>query len=167
MDETHPKGLSSRAAAALARYTSIADLFDQAFRVPGTRWRFGLDALLGFIPGLGDAAGALLGAYGLLVARQLGAPTSVQARMLGNLALDALAGAVPIAGDLFDFAFKAHVRNRLLLERWLERPQPVRRRSRATLLLVLLALLAILGGTLWLAIAVLRALFGWIGGALV
>lgn len=163
MGETHREGLSPREAAALSRYTSIAELFDQAFRVPGTRWRFGLDALLGLIPGLGDAAGALLGAYGLLVARQLGAPTAVQARMLGNLALDALVGAVPVAGDLFDFAFKAHVRNRLLLERWLAHPRPVQRRSRAVLYAGLLALLLVVGGALWLAIAALRALFGWIG----
>lgn len=165
MSEDREAGAPPRSAAALARYAALADLFDRAFRVPGTRWRFGLDALLGLVPGLGDAAGALMGAYGVLVARRLGAPAAIQARMLGNLAIDALAGAVPIAGDLVDFAFKAHVRNRRLLERWLAQPHTVHRRSRGLLLGAALVLLAILALSVWLAFAVLAAIARWLGGA--
>ena len=117
---------TARAAAekGLARYNVIANLLDQAFRVPGTKLRFGLDPILGLIPGAGDLATALLGAYGVIVARQLGAPKHVQGRMLLNLGIDALAGSVPVIGDLFDFGFKAHVRNRVLLEKWLAKDGP-------------------------------------------
>ena len=136
----------------LARYTVLAHVLDQAFRVPGTSWRFGLDPVLGLIPGAGDLVTAFMGAYGVIIARQLGAPVSVQGRMLLNLALDALAGAVPFVGDVFDFGFKAHVRNRVLLEKYLSRPAPVRRSSLLTLIAMLLALALIAFGTIWLAI---------------
>jgi hypothetical protein len=147
----------------LERYTFLTYLFDQAFRVPGTRWRFGLDALFGLIPGAGDVVGAIVGAYGVLVARNLGAPASVQIRMLANIALDAFAGAVPILGDLFDFAFKAHVRNRVLLETWLQKPHATHERSTAILVLVPLVLIAILIGAIWLALVTLHWLVNAIG----
>lgn len=144
---------------ALARYTLIADLFDQAFRVPGTSWRFGLDALIGLIPGAGDLVGSLVGLYGIIVARQLGAPASIQTRMLFNLGIDALVGAIPLLGDLFDFAFKAHVRNRVLLERWLLQPHRTQRSSGLSLLAIVLALIVILGGAIWITVLALHWLF--------
>jgi hypothetical protein len=146
----------------LERVTLIAWLFDQLFRVPGTRFRFGIDAIIGLIPGAGDLVGSLVGAYGLWVANRLGAPASVQGRMLLNLAIDALFGVVPLLGDIFDAAFKAHVRNRVLLEKWLLNPGPTRRRSTGLLLVLAIAMLAILVGTVWLTIAVLSWLFGLI-----
>jgi hypothetical protein len=139
----------------LERYTLLTYLFDQAFRVPGTKWRFGLDALLGLLPGAGDVVGALVGAYGVLVARELGAPASIQFRMLANVALDAFVGAVPILGDLFDFAFKAHVRNRVLMEKWLRQPHATARKSTIMLVVIPLVLIAILIGAIWLSIAAL------------
>lgn len=104
----------------LTRYAVIAKLLDAQFRVPFTRWRFGLDGLLGLAPGAGDVATAIMGAYGLVVAYKLGAPASIHARMALNLLLDAAVGSVPIAGDFFDFAFKANIRNHRLLTKWLE-----------------------------------------------
>jgi hypothetical protein len=151
-----------RGGAGLARYTFLTHLLDQAFRVPGTRWRFGLDAIVGLVPGAGDIAGALVGLYGVWVARQLGAPASLLARMLGNLATDAVAGAVPLIGDLFDFAYKPHVRNVVLIERWLASPHSVRRRSTLMLLVIPLALVAIVVGVLALTVVSLQ----WIAGAL-
>ncbi len=85
----------------LERLRAIARLFDQAFAVPGTRWRFGIDALFGLVPGLGDIVGALVGVYAMHVARTLRAPASVHLHMLGNIALDALIGTVPVLGDHF------------------------------------------------------------------
>jgi hypothetical protein len=113
----------------LRRYSFIAKLLDAQFRVPLTRWRFGLDGLLGLIPGAGDIATAVVGAYGLIVAYQLGAPASLHARMVLNLLLDAGIGTIPVAGDLFDFAFKANIRNERLLVRWLE--ENAKRRGKA------------------------------------
>lgn len=150
---------------ALGRFTLLAHLLDQAFRIPGTPWRFGLDAILGLIPGAGDVFTAIVGAYGIVVARQLGAPASVQGRMLLNLAIDAVVGAIPLFGDMFDFAFKSHVRNRVLLEQWLGRPTAVRRSSILTLLAVLLGLLLIVITTVWLAIAGMRWLYLSLQGA--
>jgi hypothetical protein len=115
----------------LQRYAVIARLLDAQFRIPLTRWRFGLDGLLGLIPGAGDIATALVGAYGLVVAYKLGAPASLHVRMVVNLLLDAGVGTIPIAGDLFDFAFKANIRNQRLLMKWLdeEAKQRARRAS--------------------------------------
>jgi len=104
----------------LRRFAFIATLLDAQFRVPFTRWRFGFDGLLGLVPGVGDIATALIGAYGLVVAYQLGAPASIHVRMLLNLLIDAGVGTIQIAGDLFDFAFKANIRNVRLLTRWLD-----------------------------------------------
>ena len=116
---------------ALTRVRRLATLLDAALRVPGTRIRVGLDSLLGLFPGGGDAAGAVLSGGVVLAAARLGAPPSLLLRMLGNLALDALVGAVPVLGDLFDVAWKANLRNVRLLERHLEDPDGARRGSRA------------------------------------
>jgi hypothetical protein len=104
-----PRGLD-----ALRRWARI---FDSAFRIPGTRITFGLDPILGLIPGLGDLVSPLF-AIGLLwQARELGVPKVVQLRMIVNVALDTLLGLVPVVGDLFDFAWKANNMNLALLER--------------------------------------------------
>jgi hypothetical protein len=100
----------------LAGLRKIADLLDNAFLVPGTSYRVGLDPILGLLPGLGDLVSPLFAIGMLLQARQLGVPRVVQLRMLINVAIDALVGAVPIAGDLFDFAWKSNDKNLALLE---------------------------------------------------
>lgn len=100
---------------------TLADWLDTRFVVPGTRFRFGFDSIIGLIPGIGDAVTAGLGLYILFRAHELGVPKSVLARMALNLAIDAMVGAVPIFGDLFDAAFKSHVRNVRLVLQWLEK----------------------------------------------
>jgi hypothetical protein len=149
----------------LRRYSLVVNALDQLFRVPGTRWRFGLDSIIGLIPGAGDIAMATVGAYGLVVAFQNGAPASIQIRMLLNLLVDAAVGAIPIAGDLFDFAFKANVRNQRLLLGWLERPDRTRRSSSLLLSALLLTLLVSVTGAVWLAVAAGRGLYRLIAGA--
>lgn len=99
----------------------LADWLDTRFEIPGTKLRFGLDSIIGLVPGIGDLVTTLLGAYIVVRAAELGAPKLLVARMIGNLAIDSIVGAVPLVGDLFDFAFKSHVRNVRLLLRWLER----------------------------------------------
>lgn len=106
-------------AARLARLRRVARLMDSSFGLPGTRWRLGLDSLFGLAPVAGDAASALVSLYIVWEARRLGAPTTLIARMLGNVAVDTLSGSVPLLGDLFDAAFKSNLRNLTLLEDWL------------------------------------------------
>jgi len=95
----------------------LARLLDNRFVIPGTNFRFGLDAILGLVPGVGDALSAMISLYIISRARQLGAPSALISKMSLNVAIDTLIGAVPLLGDLFDTAFKANVRNvRLLLD---------------------------------------------------
>jgi hypothetical protein len=99
----------------LARLDMLAALMDTAFVVPGTNIRFGLDAMIGLVPGIGDAATTLISLYIVHEARALGAPRTLIARMLANVALDATIGAVPLVGDVFDVAWRANRRNFTLL----------------------------------------------------
>jgi hypothetical protein len=95
----------------------IARTLDSAVPVPGTSFRFGLDPILGLIPGLGDLVSPLFTLGIVFQARDLGVPRVVQLRMIVNVAIDVLTGFIPIIGDLFDFAWKANNRNMALLER--------------------------------------------------
>lgn len=94
-----------------------AVLLDSAFRIPGTGIRFGLDAIIGLIPGLGDISTPAFAGLLLLQAVRLRLPIVVQARMVLNAAFDMLIGLVPILGDLADVGWKANLRNLALLER--------------------------------------------------
>lgn len=101
----------------LARARALTRLLDTAARIPGTRIRFGLDPLLGLIPGLGDVAGAVLSGYMVVLAGRAGASRTTIVRMLANVAIDTIGGTVPVLGDAFDVAFKSNSRNLVLLER--------------------------------------------------
>jgi hypothetical protein len=93
----------------------LADLLDSRWRIPGTNWRFGVDAVASVMPVAGSLATALVSAHIIKKAHDLGAPGHVLARMVGNVAFDAVVGSVPVVGTLFDFAFKANRRNMKLL----------------------------------------------------
>lgn len=144
----------------LARARALTRLLDSAARIPGTGIRFGLDPLLGLVPGLGDVAGAVLAGYLVLLAERLGAPRAVVLRMLGNVAADTIGGTIPVLGDAFDVAFKSNTRNLALLERALDVPTEAERASRLVVVATLagLALLAI--GGLVFAVFVIRAIAG-------
>nr|MBA2483476.1 DUF4112 domain-containing protein [Nitrosomonas sp.] len=101
----------------------LAWLLDNSFRIPGTQMRFGLDGLIGMIPGIGDAAGAVISSHILTQAAQMGAPKSLLLKMGFNIALDALLGLIPFIGDISDFVFKANQQNVKLLNDYLEQPQ--------------------------------------------
>jgi hypothetical protein len=92
---------------------------DTAFVLPGTNIRFGFDAVLGLVPGIGDVITTAMSLYIVKEARSLGAPAWIVARMLGNVALDGVVGAVPFVGDLFDVAFRANRKNLALLQKHL------------------------------------------------
>lgn len=103
-------------AARLVRLRRLAWLVDGAFRLPGTKFRFGLNSLIGLTPGAGDAALAALSLYIVWEAHALGLPRQKLTKMLGNVGIEAVAGAVPILGDLFDMTFKANLRNLAIIE---------------------------------------------------
>ncbi|MBU6165274.1 MAG: DUF4112 domain-containing protein [Alphaproteobacteria bacterium] len=105
------------AAAARARIDRLEHLLEGVVRLPGLSRRIGLDALIGLVPGAGDAATALLGLYIVWEARNLGASRALLLRMLANIAVDAAIGSVPLAGDLFDLLFRSNSRNLALLRR--------------------------------------------------
>jgi hypothetical protein len=105
----------------IERLERLAWLLDTAIVVPGTNIRFGADAIVGLLPGIGDTLTAALSAWIVYEAHKLGVPRRLLARMIANVALDGVFGAVPLAGDLFDVMWRANRRNVRLLREHLER----------------------------------------------
>jgi hypothetical protein len=146
---------SSRQMKWVDRFT---DTLDTKLRIPGTKIRFGLDFLLGLIPGIGDVIS--LGLSGILIATMAknGASGKLVVKMLGNVLLDSLVGTVPILGNLFDLFYKANYRNLNLMREHYEEDKhkgsvwPI-------LLAVIAAIVAMLASSAWL----LMKLFSWIG----
>lgn len=113
--------VSGRSAASrIARLRRLAWLLDASLRVPGTRFRFGLESLVGLVPVGGDLLMAGVSLYIVHEAWALGAPAPILGRMLANVAADTLVGGIPVLGDVFDATFKANLRNITLLEQFLE-----------------------------------------------
>ena len=108
---------------ALARIALLAKLMDSAFVIPGLNRRVGFDAVLGLVPGVGDAISAALASYIIWEARQLGLPRWKIARMIGNVAVDMALGSIPLAGDVFDVFFRANERNLRIIHDHLGTPK--------------------------------------------
>ena len=125
----------------VARLRRLAVLLDDSIPIPGTRYRVGVESIIGLLPGAGDLAGGAFSLYILLQAARMGVPRPLLARMATNLVVDVVVGAVPVLGDLFDAGFKANMRNLALLERHVDRPVASTRSSRR-----FVALLALLVG---------------------
>ncbi|MCG8517920.1 MAG: DUF4112 domain-containing protein [Pseudomonadales bacterium] len=143
---------------ALARLDRYARRLDSQFRIPFTRIRFGLDPLIGLLPGIGDLVGLGLSLYLVVEAIRLGAGPALVMRMLTNLGLEFLVGLVPVLGDAFDLLYRANDRNAAMLRRHIERQLEPPRQGRSWLswlmvatCLVLVALLAYRLGQLLLA----------------
>ena len=98
-------------------------LLDEAFRVPGTQIRFGIDGIIGLVPGLGDVLAGLLSAVIPLAAWIRGVPYITLVRMATNVGIGVLVGTIPIFGDIFDIAWKPNRRNYRLLQRHLGEPR--------------------------------------------
>lgn len=135
----------------------LARILDSSIRLPGG-YRIGLDGIVGLVPGIGDALGAAFSLYIVGRAHAMGVPKAVVARMVGNVVLESTVGAVPIVGDLFDFVYKANLRNVALLERYVTDPRRTRRTSRLAVAGVSLLLICALVAVIWAVLAIV----GWI-----
>lgn len=143
----------------MRRVRGLAYLLDDSIPLPGG-FRVGLDAVIGLVPGIGDAAGAVLSAYILAQAARLGASRAVLLRMAANVGIETVVGAIPFVGDLFDAGWKANARNAALLDAFLERPATAERASRWFLALLLAGLALLLVGSLVVSVLIIRALVG-------
>ena len=143
----------------LKNLRALARIMDDAVEIPGTRFRVGLDALIGLVPGVGDVAGGVTTAYALVVAQRLGAPPAVLLRILWNVVIDTVFGSVPFLGDIFDASYRANRRNAQLLERYLLAPEKTRRSSMLVLILLLIALALIVAAGVYFSYRMVRWLF--------
>jgi hypothetical protein len=137
---------------------ALARLLDSQFRVPGTNRRFGIDGILGLVPGVGDVAGLALAAGVIVKAIGLGARGSTVTRMVANVALDTVVGTIPVIGTIFDFVFKANNRNVALLERHATDPLATQQESRAAVRRMIVTVVVVLV----LVVAVAVALLAWV-----
>ena len=116
--------LGSDAAAVRQRIEAMEKLLERSLTIPGTKIPIGLDALAGLIPIAGDLITAALGAWMIWEARNLGLPKWQLWRMAANVGFDTAIGAVPLVGDVFDFAFRSNSRNLRIIQRHLDRHHP-------------------------------------------
>ena len=142
----------------LRQLDSLAKMMDSQFRVPGTEIRFGVDAILGLIPGVGDMSTFAISSYMLWIMAQNGASGFVMARMVLNVLIDTLIGSIPLIGDLFDVAFKANTRNMKLMH---EHYREGRHRGSAwkVILPVVILLFLFIAGIVWLVYKLLAWLY--------
>ncbi|MBO0749122.1 MAG: DUF4112 domain-containing protein [Porphyrobacter sp.] len=109
------------------RIEALEKLLEHGFKVPGIGYEFGLDAIVGLIPVVGDFIGAAFGAYLIWEAKNLGLPKWKLWRMAGNVGLDTAVGFVPVVGDALDFAFRSNTRNLRIVKRHLDKHHPATR----------------------------------------
>lgn len=135
----------------------ITKVMDSKFKFPGTRFRFGLDPILGLLPGLGDATSLAISGVLIFYMSKYGASRKLVIMMAGNVILDAVIGSIPILGNIFDFAFKANERNiRLLKEHYQEGKH--RGSGKGFLIAIVLIIVAFIGLFLYGAWLLLNAL---------
>jgi Domain of unknown function (DUF4112) len=150
---------AERFAAAERRIGRVTKVLDELVVIPGTPFKIGLDPLVGLIPLVGDAVGALVGGWVILEAARFGIPRVVLVRMLINMTVDLAIGAIPLLGDIYDFAFQSNSKNLKLFRRHALDPDASTRGEQA----LLLGLALLIVGIVWLVVAALSAFLGWLG----
>ncbi len=113
----------------LRRVRRLSHLLDNAFPIPGTSYRIGLDPLLGLLPGGGDFLGATLSAYIVLEGARLGLPRHILGQMVTNIIFETIAGSVPVLGDLVDATWKANAKNIAIMEEQLNVPRQSKQKT--------------------------------------
>jgi hypothetical protein len=135
----------------------VAALLDDIFRIPGTKIRFGLDALIGWVPGIGDAMTGIASFLIVFASWRRGAKAVTLVRMIANVLLETAIGAIPVAGDVFHVVWKANRRNYRLLIREKEQPGANTRRDWMFLAVLLFAVIAAAGIPIAILIWLLRS----------
>ncbi|MDX1585169.1 MAG: DUF4112 domain-containing protein [Balneolaceae bacterium] len=135
-----------------SKQKQFAELLDSRFTIPGTNISFGIDPLIGLIPGIGDWIGGVASLYFLVHAVMLGAKATVILRMLLNILLDVVIGAIPLLGEIFDVGWKANLKNARLLENLEQHPEETERQSKIIVwgtgilsVIIVLSLLYVIG----------------------
>ena len=136
------------------RIALVARVLDELITIPGTRQRFGLDSIVGLIPGVGDLASAAVGGWIIVEASRFRLPGVVLARMVVNTVVDLVIGSIPLLGDVFDVVFKSNTRNLALFRRHATDPGASTTEHRA----FLAELVLVLVGLIWLAVVAI----GWL-----
>ncbi|MGE0525979.1 MAG: DUF4112 domain-containing protein [Bdellovibrionales bacterium] len=153
-----PSGDDAEDTKRFQRIQALAQVMDELIPIPGTRYRVGLDGLIGLIPGVGDIFGFIVSTYFILLAAQMKVSKVVIIRMFVNLAIDVAVGLIPFVGDLTDFVWKANRKNLKLLEVSLADPRRAKRSSAGFLILLILACLTFAGLLGWGLILLVRNL---------
>jgi hypothetical protein len=138
----------------------VAALLDDMFRIPGTGIRFGLDAVIGWIPGIGDAMAGIASFFIVFAAWRRGVPRITLVRMTVNVGLETALGAIPVAGDVFHVFWKANRRNYKLLIREKEQPGGNVKRDWMFLAIIVLAVIGAVGIPTGILIWMVRAYWG-------
>lgn len=149
------------------RLRRVGWMLDSTFKLPGTGIRFGVDSLIGLVPGLGDLVAGALSLYIIAESARLGVPRGLLLRMGWNVAVDTFVGEVPILGDIFDVAWKANMRNLALLEDHLQQPVASARSSRGFVVVLCLGLLLLTVGAITLAVLLFHFFDGLLKGGLI
>jgi len=147
--------------AVLERLRRLSYTLDNAFTVPVINYRVGWDAIIGLVPGIGDAITLLPSGYLIYQAHQLGTPQPLLIRMMVNVGLEALIGTIPLIGDIFDAVWKANARNLAMLERHLG-TSSTEKSSNAGPILMLGTLVFISGGVVWAFWWLLQSVSTWL-----
>ncbi|MGI9040206.1 MAG: DUF4112 domain-containing protein [Gemmatimonadales bacterium] len=142
----------------LERLRQLGHLLDNSIPIPGTRFRVGLDAIIGLVPGVGDLVGGALSLYIVMQAARLGVPRPLLARMGWNVAVETVVGAIPLFGDLFDAGYKANLRNLALIQQQVDQPVKSKRASVRFAALLAVGLLLLLAGAVALGVVLVRLL---------
>lgn len=142
----------------------LAWLLDASIPVPLTRWRIGLDGIIGLIPGVGDVLASTASMWIVLAGVRRGVPLSVVLRMVMNVGLETIIGSIPIIGDLFDFAFRANLRNLALIRQYEENPAKTHKGSRLGMAIAFVFLVLALALIVWLALVLVTLVWDLITG---
>ncbi|MEZ2226950.1 MAG: DUF4112 domain-containing protein [Microcoleus sp.] len=159
IQNSSPNTTNKSHVASLRRLRRISNLLDNAIPIPGTKYRIGLDPILGLIPGGGDLISSIFAGYVVFKSAQMGVPQETLVKMAANIVFDTVAGTVPVAGDLLDVAWKANVKNIELLDAHLGSPEPAGKKADWLFVAALLLGLAlIVAGLIFLSVL----FFGWV-----